>query len=489
MPPRTLLLAPLLAGLIGLVSARAADPAPRRPNFLFVFTDDQRWDAVGVVQREQGARARFPWFQTPAMDRLADEGVRFRNAFVVNSLCSPSRAVFLTGRYNHVNGVANNRTPFPENSVTHATLLRAAGYTTGYVGKWHMGQQRGQRPGFDYSASFIGQGRYRDCPIEINGQETATQGWVDDVATDYAIAFLRRHRAEAFSLVVGFKACHGPFEPPERARDRFAGATARTPPNYGLRAVYREGPPESETKSAKTSTQAEVAVNLDYFRCISAADDNLGRLLRTLDELGLAEDTVVVFSSDNGYYLGEHNLGDKRSAYDESLRIPMLIRYPRALPRGVVRDEMVLNLDLAPTWLDFAGLEAPAQMQGRSWKPLLTKPSTPWRNAFLAEYFAEAAYPQTPTLVALRTTTAKLIRYPGHEEWTEVFDLAADPYETRNLARDPAQRDLRTQLEAEFEAQVRATQFSIPSYADSPAELASGAQKKAKKKAAKDAKE
>ena len=189
-----------------------------------------------------------------------------------------------------------------------------------------------------------------------------------------------------------------------------------------------------------------------------------------------------------GYY-GEHNLGDKRSAYDESLRIPMLIRYPRALPRGAVRDEMVLNLDLAPTWLDFAGLKAPASMQGRSWKPLLTSPGTAWRNSFLAEYFAEAAYPQTPTLVALRTANAKLIRYPGHEEWTEVFDLTADPYETRNLAREPAQRELRARLEAEFEAQVKATQFAIPSYADGPAELASGAQKKAKKKAAKDAKE
>lgn len=464
----------------------AAESAPRRPNFLFVFTDDQRWDAMGVVQREQGAQARFPWFQTPAMDRMAAEGVRFRNAFVVNSLCAPSRAVFLTGRYNHVNGIANNRTPFPADSVTHATLLRAAGYKTGYVGKWHMGQQRGQRPGFDYSASFIGQGRYRDCPFEIDGRETPTQGWVDDVATDYAIGFLRAHRAEPFSLVVGFKACHGPFDPPERAKERFAGAVARSVPNYGLRPIYRDAQSNAPAQGAAAGAKGEVPVNLDYFRCVSAADDNLGRLLRALDELGLADDTVVVFSSDNGYYLGEHNLGDKRSAYDESLRIPMLIRYPRGLPKGAVRDELVLNLDLAPTWVDFAGLPIPATMQGRSWKPLLTTSGADWRRAFLAEYFAEAAYPQTPTLVALRTTEAKLIRYPGHDDWTEVFDLVRDPYETRNLATDPAHRALRTSLEAEFEAQVKATGFVIPVYADSPAELAAGKQKQPKKKSAKE---
>ena len=159
-----------------LLFAAAPLSAADRPNFLFVYSDDQRWDAVGAVQREQGDQARFPWFQTPHMDRLAAEGVRFRNAFVVNSLCSPSRACFLTGRYNHLNGVANNHTPFPTDSVTHATLLRAAGYATGYVGKFHMDGQKGQRPGFDYSASFIGQGRYVDCPIEVNGKETPSKG-------------------------------------------------------------------------------------------------------------------------------------------------------------------------------------------------------------------------------------------------------------------------------------------------------------------------
>src|SRR5262245_61558964 len=196
--------------------------AERKPNFLFVYTDDQRWDALGVVQREMGERGRYPWFQTPHMDRLAAEGVRFRNAFVTLSLCAPSRAAFLTGRYNHANGVANNHTPFPENNVTHASLLRAAGYKTAYIGKWHMGGQRGQRPGFDFSAALIGQGRYLDCPVEINGVSTPTKGFVDDNSTDYAISFMKEHKDKPFLVVVGFKACHGPTVPPERAKERFA---------------------------------------------------------------------------------------------------------------------------------------------------------------------------------------------------------------------------------------------------------------------------
>ena len=323
---KSTLLPALAAALMLAASPFAA--VPRQPNLLLVFTDDQRWDAMSVVQREQGDRARFPWLRTPHMDRLAAEGVRFRNAFVTLPLCAPSRAVFLTGRYNHLNGIANNRTPFPADSVTHSTLLRAAGYTTGYIGKWHMGNQGGKRPGFDYSASFLGQGRYFDCAIEVNGVPTPSQGWVDDVTTDYAIRFLREHRDRPFAMMLGYKATHGPFDPPERARDRFAGEQARPVPNLASRAIYR-GPADEPATAAKGG-----ATNLGYFRCISALDDNLGRLLGALDELGLAEDTVVVFSSDNGYYLGEHGLGDKRSLYEESIRIPMLARYPRAFPRG-----------------------------------------------------------------------------------------------------------------------------------------------------------
>jgi arylsulfatase A-like enzyme len=445
-----------------LALACAARAAERRPNFLFVYTDDQRWDAMSVVQREHGGHARFPWFKTPHMDRVAAGGVRFRNAFVTLSLCAPSRAAFLSGRYNHFNGVIDNVTPFPETSVTHASLMRAAGYATAYIGKWHMGKQSGQRPGFSYSASFVGQGKYFDCPFEVNGALTPSKGWVDDVSTDYAIAFMKEHRDEPFSVTVGFKSCHVPLEPPERAKERFTGEQWRPVPNMeaGVRAIYRDPPAANAQPATKRPT------NLNYFRCISAADDNLGRMLDALDELGLAEDTVVVFTSDNGFYLGEHQIGDKRSAYDESLRIPLLVRYPKRFGRGTTADEMVLNIDLAPTFLELAGVPVPRGMQGRSIAPLAaaTRKPVAWRDAFFYEYFREKEYPQTPTLFAVRTTSAKLITYPGHEEWTELFDLKNDPYEMKNLAPDPAHQELLARMQAEFARQRDA--------AGLPAELA-----------------
>ena len=458
----------LLLGVVSLLAALPARAAERKPNFLFVYTDDQRWDAMGVVQREQGDRARFPWFQTPHMDRLAQEGVRFRNAFVTMSLCAPSRAAFLTGRYNHLNGVANNHTPFPETSVTHASLLRAAGYATAYIGKWHMGGQRGQRPGFDYSASFIGQGKYFDCPFEINGEPTPTSGWVDDVSTDYAIEFMKQQRGKPFSVVGGFKATHGPCTPPDRAKARFAEVRARPVPNLDVRAIYRSEAGRPRAKEAAASRPDGTNINIDYFRCISAADDNLGRLLKALEDLGVAEDTVVVFASDNGYYTGEHGLGDKRSVYDESMRIPLLVRYPKAFPKGQARDEMVLNIDLAPTFIDLAGLTVPSEMQGRSWVPLLTGKVADWRKSFLAEYFYERNFDATPTLLAVRTESAKLIKYPGHDEWTELFDLASDPYEMKNLVADPKHGKLLAGMQTELDAQVKATRYSVPQDADKP---------------------
>ncbi|HMC10975.1 MAG TPA: sulfatase/phosphatase domain-containing protein, partial [Pirellulaceae bacterium] len=206
-----------------------------------------------------------------------------------------------------------------------------------------------------------------------------------------------------------------------------------------------------------------------YFGCLAAVDENVGRLLSKLDELKLAENTVVVFASDNGFYLGEHNLGDKRSAYDESLRIPLLVRYPKLgeKARGKVVDQMALNLDLAPTFLDLAGLKPPESMQGRSWRPLLegNAATANWRKSFFYEYFYERNY-SIPTVLAVRTDTAKIIKYPGHDDWTELFDLAADPYETKNLASAPASKDLLTKMQTEFDRQSKAVDFRIPDFAD-----------------------
>lgn len=468
-----------LLGLV-LTGGAALSEAAERPNFLFIYTDDQRWDALGVVQREQGERARFPWLQTPHLDRLAAEGVRFRNAFVVHSLCTPSRAAFLTGRYGHLTGVVNNRTPFPNELIplTWSSLLKQAGYVTGYIGKFHHGQQSGPRPGFDYSASFLGQGRYMDCPFEVNGQMTPTQGWVDDVSTDFALKFLETHRDRPFALVVGYKSAHGPFDPPPRLVDKYAGQQPRPVPNLEVPAVYagKFRPPQKAdaAKAAKKKKAAPAAQTggrtmlQGYFGCIAGVDENVGRLLARLEELRLSEDTVVIFTSDNGFYLGEHGLGDKRSAYEESIRIPLLVRYPRLGPeaRGRLVDALALNIDLAPTLLDLAGVPIPPTLQGRSWRPLLTGPAPPdWRTAFFYEYFFESPF-AVPTVLAVRTQTAKLIRYPGHDDWTELFDLAADPYETRNLYGDPAAQALQTLLQAEFDRQAQLVQFRIPPQAD-----------------------
>lgn len=473
--PRLALL--LLLGLASLASA-----ADRKPNFVYVFTDDQRWDALSVVQKEQGEKGRFPWLKTPNLDRIAAEGIRFRNAFVVNSLCAPSRASLVTGQYGHVNGVTNNHTPHPEGNLSVAALLRPAGYVSGYFGKWHHGNQSGKRPGFDTSASFVGQGKYFDCPIEVDGVATPSKGFVDDVTTEYAANFIKANKDKPFLMILGFKTCHGPFTPPPRNEKDYEGALARTTPNYGLPAIYAKAGPNGP--KGKATDAKEVSTNLGMFRGINSVDDNVGKLLRLLDELKLADDTVFVFSSDNGYYLGEHNLGDKRTAYEESLRIPMLLRYPRAAKAGRTEDRMVLNIDPAATFLDLAGQPVPAAMHGRSWKPLIEGKADAWRDSFFYCYFFEKSF-GAPLTTAVRTTDAKLIKYPGHDEWTEVFDLKADPYEVKNLAQDPNYADLRKKLEAEYEKQAKAIDFKIPDYADKPgADGQEGAKKKAGKKKA-----
>lgn len=471
---------PLVPVVLFFLTTAAA--AADRPNLVFVFADDQRYDAMSCVQKEQGEKGRFPWLKTPNMDRLAAGGVRFRNAFVVNSLCSPSRACFLTGKYSHANGIWNNTTPFPKDSVTHATLLKAAGYTTGYVGKWHMGNGQADRPGFDWFASFTGQGTYEAAKFLVNGELESKPGWVDDQSTDYAIDFIKANKDRPFSLVVGFKATHGPFDPPARWKDQYQGEQARRSPNYGLKPGFNP-----DLTAAKLPDGDKVPVNLGYMRCVSALDENLGRLLDTLDSLKLTDNTLVVYSSDNGFYHGEHSLADKRSAYEESLRIPFIVRYPKLVKKAGTRDALVLNVDLAPTFLDLAGVPVPKEMHGRSWKPLLTDETADgWRQSFLYTYFyepggANAATNRnpggynTPTHTAVRTRTAKLIRYEGHPDWTEVFDLAADPYETKNLATDPKHAEVRKALEAEHARLVKELAYKVPSNVPAPGAAAPAA--------------
>jgi arylsulfatase A-like enzyme len=439
--------------------AFSAHAAGKKPNFIFLIADDHRWDAMGAVQKEQGEKARYPWFETPSMDRLAADGIRFRNAFITHSICSPGRAGFLSGQYTHINGVVDNNTHFTEDRLNHAMLLRDAGYRTAYFGKWHMGNQKGSRPGFQHSASFINQGIYQDCPFEINGEMTPTSGWVDDVTTDLALDWLKENRAneKPFSMVIGFKSPHnkrGAENLPERLRNLYEGKTTRRTPNCDLAAIYHK--PLTEADKGKERGLSANSVHLDYLRHIKGIDENLGRVLDALDELKLTEDTVVIFSSDNGYFLGERGLGDKRALYEEGLRIPFIVRYPGHFPKGKLIDEMVLNLDLAPTYLDLAGLPAHPAMHGVSFKELAlgNKPAD-WRTSFLSYYRKELG--DTPTCHAIRTETAKLIVYPNRPEWTEVYDLAKDPYELNRL---PADGPLATMLRQELTKQMKAVNFT-----------------------------
>jgi arylsulfatase A-like enzyme len=462
-----------LAGICVLLPALASGAEPR-PNFLFVYTDDQRFDELSCVQQEQGDKGRWPFIQTPNMDRLAREGVRFHNGFVVNSLCAPSRASFLTGCYGYLNGVVNNHTSFPEHNVTYATLLRQAGYTTGFVGKWHMGKQSGQRPGFDFSASFIGQGQYLDCPFEINGKSTPTKGWVDDVSGDFALQFLQENKDKPFVLAVAFKSPHGPCTPPQRLANYYGEAQARTVPNLNIPAIYLNAP---DYGKAEPTPAGLIAAKMDYHRCVHGADENLGRILDTLDKLGLTDHTMVIFTSDNGYYLGEHRLGDKRSAYEESMRVPMIVRYPKLAGKGRFIETAALNIDIAPTMLDFAGVPVPEQMQGRSWRPLLEGKSDDWRRSFFYCYYRENGF-KTPTMMAVRSDSAKLVKYPGHEEWTELFDLKADPFEMQNLIHDKDRAELRQEMEAAYDKEAQKIGFTVPSFADKePSRPSSGPRK------------
>ena len=444
-----------------------------RPNFLFIVTDDQRWDELGCVQKELGDKGRFPWFKTPNMDRLAAEGIRFRNMFVVNSLCSPSRATFLTGQYNHINTVIDNHTPMPLDTRTSALLLGQAGYSTAFIGKFHHGTQK-ERPGFQYIASYIDQGRYQDCPFNVNGTMTPSKGWIDDIATDYATQYFKDHvngpdKDKPFFMFLGFKSPHDPRTPPERDKNMFDqdGGWARVVPNLDVYPPFRPAPAKPKhTEGPRVKMDKSV---FNKFKCIYAADEEIGRVLATLDELKLSDNTMIVFVGDNGYYEGEHTLGDKRTAYEESLRIPLIVRWPKLKAKGETRDQMVLNVDLAPTMMDLAGLQIPETMQGLSWRPLLEgSQAKDWRSAFFYEYFYENPYSFAPYTLAVRTEKAKLIKYPGHDDWTELFDLWADPFEIHNLFDDPAHAQLREQMLAEFDKQKVAVGYKKPENMDQP---------------------
>ncbi len=437
----------------------AARPTGREPrNVVLVITDDQRWDGFGFMAH--------PFLETPALDRIAARGAWCAEAFVTTSLCCPSRASMLTGLYAHAHGVLNNQSELDPRLPTYAQLLQRAGYDTAYIGKWHMGgDDPHPRPGFGRWIGFRGQGRYvypgpeslpeLDRGFSYDGTMKQVSGYVTDLLTDEAVRYLKERKGGTpFCLVVAHKACHAPFQPAPRHADRFADAAApavlpdtdeayaglpdwlrklRRDTIFGVEAPYGQWPDFTSWYR-------------DYHRTLLAVDEGVGRILATLEETGLSERTVVLFTSDNGFMHGEKGVLDKRNAYEPSIRIPLLAWAPGFVEGGRRVDELVLNVDVAPTILDLMGLETPEGWHGRSLVPALRGQAEKWRQDFLYEYFHERMFPTTPTVIAVRTATHKLVSYHGVDAPEELYDLEADPAETHDLASDPQHAERRKGL-------------------------------------------
>jgi len=476
----------LLLAAVLLASAPAA-VAAARPNIIFIMSDDHAAQAISAY----GSRVNT----TPNIDRLGREGLRLDNAFVTNSICTPSRAAILTGQYAHLNGVpVFNR--FDSARDTVAKRLQQGGYYTGMVGKWHLGSDPA---GFDRWEIFPGQGTYFD-PIlyTATGEKTYSGRYATDVVTDIAIDFLKtRPAARPFFLMLHHKAPHRPWEPDATHRAQFANRWIPEPEtlwdSYATRTdALRENqqrvaddltrrdlklePPADLAGAERTQWLGEKPVTVtiardgqavtltgealtrwkyqrymqDYLAVIQAVDDNIGRLLAYLDSSGLAKSTIVIYTSDQGFFLGEHGLFDKRFMYEESLRMPFLVRWPGVIKPGTHSDAMALNVDFAPTFLEAAGLPVPAEMQGRSLVPVLRgQVPRDWRTSMYYRYYHDPGDHNTRAHYGVRTRTHKLVYYWKKDQW-ELFDLVHDPSEMNNLYGQPGQDELTKSLKAEL---------------------------------------
>jgi len=422
----------LLAAM--LVHANAA-AAPR--NIVLILTDDQRYDALGVLN---------PYFDTPNLDALAQGGILFEHAFVTTALCSPSRGSILTGQWAHRHGVLDNVTALPEDTPTFPRMLQGAGYETAFIGKWHMGgESDAPRPGFDHWISFRGQGVYLNQVFNVNGKATPTQGHNVDRVTDFALEFLRTPREKPFMLYVSHKAVHADFVPAERHAGSYTGRQYAHPDTMADTEENYAGKPAWVRAQRNTwhgvDGMYNNTVDFDdftrrYAETLRSVDDSVGKIVAELKAQGLLESTLLVFMSDNGFMFGEHGLIDKRTMYEESIRVPFIAHCPELFAGGQRRAQMVLNVDICPTFLEAAGVDIPETVQGRSFLPMLTRPDAPGRDAFAYTYFWERDFPQTPTVLGVRTDRYKLMRFHGIFDRYELYDLQADPHETNNLIGD-----------------------------------------------------
>ncbi|MCP5118712.1 MAG: sulfatase [bacterium] len=452
--------------LLALAGCGQQAEAPR-PNILYIMTDDHAAHMLSIY----GSRIA----STPNLDRIGNQGMRFANAFCTNSLCAPSRATLLTGKYSHRNGQRTNRETFDGSQQTFPKLLRQAGYQTAIIGKWHL---KSEPTGFDYWNVLPGQGDYHDPVLIDNGEETKHTGYVTDIITDLALEWLgKRDSSKPFLLMFHHKAPHARWVPDEKHIRMFEDQVIAAPDTFDddlkgrARPIqeaknliwpdlrdrfaswtdYGKSVPEGLSPEAEEEAVFQRYVK-DYMRVVASVDDNVGRVLDYLDESGLTEDTVVIYTTDNGMFVGDHGMFDKRWMYEEALRVPLLVRYPRAIKPGSLTERFALNVDYAPTILDYAGVEAPADMQGRSLRPVLEDEAPPdWRESFYYHYYEFPAQHNVRKHYGVRTQRYKLMHFYEDIDAWELIDLENDPEERRNVYDDTAHAETVDRLKAEVD--------------------------------------
>ncbi|QDU92421.1 sulfatase family protein [Lignipirellula cremea] len=437
----------LLTLLINCRPLFAAESSRR--NMIFILVDDQRHDAMSC--------AGHPFLQTSAADALAAGGVRFKNAFVTTSLCSPSRASILTGVYAHSHRVVDNQSPAPEKLTFFSESLQHAGYRTAFIGKWHMGHASDEpRRGWDHWVSFVGQGHYfPDLPdggtaqLNVNGRRLPQTKYITDELTDYALKWLaEQEKSERpWMLYLSHKAVHHDFSPAHRHKGKFADAVFEPFPTTQGTKLDKLKPMWARNQrnswhGAEFPFHNTLGKTSDIYRryceTLCSVDESTGRLLDYLRESGQLDSTLIVYMGDNGHLWGEQGLIDKRTAYEASIRVPLLMHCPQLLPGGRVVEEMAANIDIAPTLLEAACVVRPDNYQGRSLLPLARGQAvTDWREELLYEYFWERWAPSTPTLHALITPRWKYVRAYGLWDVPELYDLENDPQELKSLFHDP----------------------------------------------------
>ena len=453
----------LCAVVLCLVAGSASFAAEKPRNIIFILSDDHRWDFFSFMPEAP------KFLETPNLDRLAKEGAHLRNTFVSTSLCSPSRASILTGQYMHHHHVADNQHAEPPGIRFFPEYLQAAGYTTAFLGKWHMGEDSdAPRKGFNYWAGFRGQGEYFDPVLNVNGERKEFKGYSTDILTDLALDWLKQQRDKPFFLYLSYKAPHYPFEPAPRNKGRYDKAPVPYPPTMANTEQNYETQPHwvRERRYSIHGVDHMETGRFDndpvpsfenlyrrYAEAVYSTDENVGRVLKMLDDSGLRDSTLVVYMGDNGFELGEHGFYDKRDAFETSMRVPLLARAPGAIKPGTVITQMVQNIDIAPSLLEAAGVTPPAgtpKMDGRSIWPLLQGRDIPWRDHILYEYYWERNFPATPTTLALRTDRWKYIYYHGVWDKDGFYDLQTDPLERHNLINVPSYHDQIAQFQQQL---------------------------------------